>query len=157
MVGDAAWWRARDEAVVKSGILKRVIDPELASIVAFAAAANNAFFAGLSILIGRRQFLMSSIGTDVIDTPADQSFCQYTIQRPGEPLIVPDARADQRFASLAVVSGPPFIRFYAGMSITDRNGYPLGALCVGNDKPLVGDFDTTDLMIRAHQVERWLR
>lgn len=157
MVGDQAWSRERDAAVANSGVLRRTIDPELAAIVAFAAAANHAFFAGLSILTGRRQFLLSSIGTDIVETPADQSFCQYTIQQPGEPLIVPDAAADPRFSSLPVVTSDPHIRFYAGVSVIDRNGYPLGALCIGNRTPFAGNFDPTDLMIRAHEIERWLR
>jgi GAF domain-containing protein len=157
VVDDQEWWRERDEAVANSGILRRTIDPELASIVAFAAAANRTFFAGLSILTGRRQFLLSSIGTDVVETPADQSFCQYTIQRPGEPLIVLDAAADPRFSSLSVVTNDPHIRFYAGVSVVDRNGYPLGALCIGNREAFTGIFDPTDLLIRAHEIERWLR
>lgn len=156
MVGDEDWWRRRDEAVARSGILQRRIDPELATIVAFAAAANHTFFAGLSILTGRRQILLASIGTDVTATPADQSFCQYTVQRPGDPLVVPDALADPRFAGLSVVTGAPNIRFYAGVSVLDRNGYAVGALCVGDRAPLTDAFDPTDLMIRAREVERWI-
>jgi len=147
----------REEAVVQSGVLRRARDPELASIVAFTAAKYRMPFGGLSIISGRRQVLIASFGTDIVETPREASFCQFTIQRPGEPLIVPDAMADPRFAALPTVTGVPAVRFYAGVSVLDRNGYALGALCIADHTPHPAAFDPTDLMIRAHEVERILR
>ena len=45
------------------------------------------------------------------------SFCSVAIETPA-PLMVPDARADPRFADNPLVTGPPFIRFYAGQPST---------------------------------------
>jgi GAF domain-containing protein len=149
--------RLREQAVRSSGVLTRGRDSDLASIVAFAARHYDMLFGGLSIITGRRQILLASIGTDIVETSRDASFCQVTIQRPGEPLIVQDARADIRFANLEVVTGEPHIRFYAGMPIVDRNGYALGALCIGDREPRKSLFDPTKLMIHAHEIERLLR
>jgi len=149
--------RLREDAVIRSGALRQARDPELASIVAFTAAKYRMPFGGLSIITGRRQVLIASFGTDIVETPREASFCQFTIQRPGEPLIVPDAAEDPRFAKLPPVTGLPAVRFYAGVSVLDRNGYALGALCIADQQPHRDTFDPTDLMIRAHEVERILR
>ena len=45
-------------------------------------------------------------------------------------LEVPDCSRDERFAQMPVVKGEPFVRFYAGMPLINRQGYHLGSLCV---------------------------
>lgn len=147
----------REDAVARSLVLKRRGDPELGRIVSFTAAKYGTVFAGLSIITGRRQILLSNVGTDIVETARDDSFCTTTIQRPGEPLVVPDARDDPRFARLATVAGEPFVRFYAGVPIVDQNGYALGALCVADRTPRTSRFDPTELFIRGREVERLLR
>jgi GAF domain-containing protein len=147
----------REKAVQNSGVLKRGHDPVLESIVAQTAARYGAQIAGLSIITGRRQILLACFGANLTETPREASFCNIAIQRPGEPLIVPDAVADPRFADLPVVVGAPHVRFYAGVSILDGSGYPLGALCVADRVPRGGRFDTTDLLIRGREIERLLR
>ncbi len=147
----------RDLAVRQSGVLKRIRDPELASVVAFTAAQYRSSLAGLSIIMGRRQILLGAVGTDIQETSIEDSFCAVTIQRPGEPLIVPDATADGRFADFRTVTGQPYVRFYAGVSIVDRNGYALGALCIADPTPRTDPFDPTVLLIRAREIERLVR
>lgn len=107
-----------------------------------------------SLVAGRSSLV---VGTDINATPIEESFCAVTIQRPGEPLIVQDAKADPRFATLRTVTGQPFVRFYAGISIIDRNGYALDALCIADRTPREAYFDPTELLIRARQIERLIR
>ena len=147
----------REAAVHESGLLGRRRDPEIASIVACTSAHYRSFLAGLSIITGRRQILIGVVGTDIDETPIEESFCAVTIQRPGEPLIVQDAKTDPRFATYRTVTGQPFVRFYAGISIMDRNGYALGALCIADQAPRESHFDPTELLIRARQIERLIR
>ena len=147
----------RDAAVHDSGLLKRRWDPEIASIVAFTSAYYRSFLGGLSIITGRRQIILGVVGTDIQETPIEDSFCAVAIQRPGEPLIVQDAQADPRFATFRTVTGQPFVRFYAGVSVIDRNGYALGGLCIADRAPRETNFDPTELLIRARQIERLIR
>jgi hypothetical protein len=63
-----------------------------------------------------------------------QAFCGWTVERP-EPLIVADAREDDRFVDLDIVRGEPHIRFYAGVPLSTPGGTRIGTLCVLDTEP----------------------
>ena len=69
--------------------------------------------------------------TAVSDEP---SFTALTIGT-ARALLVPDATADERFARLPVVTGPPYLRFYAGIPLVDDDGVVLGAFCLYDSVP----------------------
>jgi len=50
-------------------------------------------------------------------------------------LIVPDALLDDRFKGNPVVTGPPHVRFYAGMALISPEGYKLGDFCIWDTTP----------------------
>ncbi len=76
-----------------------------------------------------RQWFKSAHGLDIEETPRDISFCQHVVTGDA-PLIVTDARADDRFRDNILVTGEPFIRFYAGVPLRAYNGAVLGTLCI---------------------------
>lgn len=143
-----------DDMAEHDGVLERMGDPELASIVAFTSAEYKASVAGLSVLLGRREIVLGAVGTDITEVSLADSFGAVVLQQPDAPLVVPDARADARFAHFQTVTGLPFIRFCAGVAVLDRAGRPLAALCIGDRRPLTERFDPTILLIRAREVER---
>jgi diguanylate cyclase (GGDEF)-like protein len=73
-------------------------------------------------------------GLDATETPRDVAFCAHTILT-REPMIVPDAMIDARFAANPLVTGHPGIRSYAGVPLRCPNGYNLGALCAIDTSP----------------------
>ena len=87
-----------------------------------------------NMIDGHRTYGKSVQGLDFAEAPRHLSFCQHTI-RQQEPLIVPDARADERFAANPYVLGNPNIRFYAGVPIQATDGHNVGTLCVVDDRP----------------------
>lgn len=113
----------------------------LDQITAFAAALCEAPIALVSIVEEDRQRFLARTGLDAEETPRDVSFCAHAML--GDAIfVVPDAPLDPQFADNALVTGAPFIRFYAGAPLIDREGGSLGALCVIDDKPRA---DLTDL------------
>jgi signal transduction histidine kinase/CheY-like chemotaxis protein len=50
-------------------------------------------------------------------------------------LVVPDAGTDPRFATNDLVSGRTHIKFYSGAPLINPEGFPLGTLCVMDNRP----------------------
>ncbi len=88
----------------------------------------------VNLLDADRQWFKARRGLDVCETARDIAFCNQTIKQ-AEPLIVPDAAADPRFAENSMVTGEPHIRAYAGVPLVSPDGYQIGTLCAIDTKP----------------------
>ena len=83
---------------------------DLASLAAYICRTPNSL---VTLVDSTRQWFLSSHGIQATDTSRDVSFCVHALISP-DMLIVPDASADARFAANPLVTGEPFVRFYAG-------------------------------------------
>lgn len=87
----------------------------------------------VSLVDQDQQWFKFCIGLPVRSTARDISFCGHAILGQG-PMVVPDTRQDARFADNPLVTGPPFIRFYAGYPLRSEDGFAIGTLCMIDDK-----------------------
>lgn len=88
----------------------------------------------ISILDGHRVWMKAIKGTDTTEAAREDTFSQYTIRQDG-PFVVPDTTQDERFADNPFVTGPPHVRFYAGIPMHSSSGHCVGAICAVDTKP----------------------
>jgi serine/threonine-protein kinase len=80
------------------------------------------------------QWFKARVGVEQTGTPRDLSFCGHCINH-RHALIVEDTHADPRFADNPLVTGDPYIRFYAGVPLLVDEGSAIGALSVADRRP----------------------
>lgn len=113
-------------------------------IVQFAAEEFEVPIALLSLIDEQRQWFKARVGLDICETGRDVSFCGHAIHAP-TTMVVADALLDPRFIDNPLVTGPPFIRFYAGAPLEPRPGLRIGTLCLLDTRPRT--LDPMDLRI----------
>ena len=120
--------QARLASLEALGILDT--DPEEAfdDLVTAAALITEMEMAAVSFIAGDRQWLKSSVGLSVQETPRAASFCAHAILE-REVMVVRDARRDPRFADNPYVCGEPGLRAYVGVVIRGPRGHALGTVC----------------------------
>jgi signal transduction histidine kinase len=109
-------------------------DKDFDDIVALAAAVCGVPMSLVSLIDTDRQWFKASVGTDLVETSRDLSFCAHAILG-RDLLVVPDARQDPRFADNPAVAREGGVRFYAGAPLVTTDGYALGTLCVVDSRP----------------------
>lgn len=108
----------------------------------------------VSLVDDERQWFKARAGLDACETGRDVAFCTYAILGDGV-MVVPDARADARFSANPLVTGAPFIRFYAGAPLRTPAGHTIGTLCIFDPEPRpegLGALDRRHLALLARIV-----
>ncbi len=127
-------------------------------IVSLAKAVMGVPIAYIALIDSDRQWFKSKIGLcDVVtQTPRDESFCGHAILQ-DTPLVVEDALKDPRFFDNPMVTGEPYVRFYAGHPLKSQSGHNVATLCVVDTQPrMFTDDDMTKFHHLAAMAEREL-
>ncbi|OIN57572.1 GAF domain-containing protein [Arsenicibacter rosenii] len=126
---------ARLKALASYNILDTLPEQTYDDIVRTASEICRTPIAAINLIDTDRQWTKAKKRLADGDIPRIHSFCAHTILKPDEPLIVQDARLDERFADNPLTTGAPYVIFYAGIPLTDPDGYALGSLCVVDSRP----------------------
>lgn len=124
----------RIEALRSLKILDTEPDENFDRITRFAKNLLNVPIALVSLVDSDRQWFKSCIGLDTRETDRGVSFCSRAILQ-DKIMVIEDATKNPIFAQNSLVTGPPQIRFYAGVPIHGPGNYPIGTLCVIDLKP----------------------
>jgi signal transduction histidine kinase len=103
-------------------------------IVRIAAWVCETSISLVSFVSYDRQWFKARTGLDACETSLDRSVCTHVVEQ-GELLVIPDLTADPRTRDNPLVTGPPYIRFYAGAPLMTPEQEVLGALCVIDYRP----------------------
>ena len=108
----------------------------------------------VSLVDANRQWFKSRVGLDVCETSRDIAFCAHALTS-RNMLLVEDALADERFADNPLVTGAPYVRFYAGVPLSTADGLVLGTLCAIDTVPrTLSEAEKAAMLDLARMVER---
>jgi GAF domain-containing protein len=125
----------RLEALRLYDLLASTSTPEFDAIARMAQTLCDVPIALVSVVGEHEQLFKSACGLGAItSTPRDVSFCAHALLQK-DIFEVADARDDSRFADNPLVTGDPFIRFYAGANICDPQGLPIATLAIIDRAP----------------------
>lgn len=112
--------------------------------------------AAISLVDADREWYKSRIGVADAEMSRGISFGTHTIKRE-TVMVIEDAERDPTFARSPLVTGPPFIRFYAGAPLIANNGQRIGALCTMDSRPrILSELERNVLVDLAAMVVREL-
>ncbi|HAT40440.1 MAG TPA: PAS domain S-box protein [Rheinheimera sp.] len=131
---DATNESQRLQALRQLHILDTAAETRFDDITALAKQLFDVPIALISLVDCDRQWFKSKQGLAADQTPRDISFCGHAILREGLFEIC-DAATDPRFADNPLVTGAPFIRFYAGQPLLTAEGFAVGTLCLIDTSP----------------------
>ncbi|GAB7189319.1 EAL domain-containing protein [Kineococcus sp. NUM-3379] len=127
---------ARTAALAQLESLLPELREDFARLAGLAAAVTGAAVGCVTLVLPGRVVVAAATDRSVppqADVPDEASACAHVVAG-GEPLVVPDCAADERFgAAPAVRCGD--VRFYAGAPLRDAGGHVLGTLCVLDPSP----------------------
>ena len=108
-------------------------------MIALACTVLDAPVGLLSLHGDDRTMFRSVHGLDVKTIRSDVSVTRMLIELGSDGLIViPDGRQDPRVQGHPLVTGPMGLRFYAGTTVCDRTGRPVGSIGVMDQKARSG-------------------
>ena len=143
--------RIRLEALKHFDILDTPPEAVFDRLVQFAARICETPIATITLVDERRQWFKAAVGLDVQETAREIAFCAHTIHG-SHPFVVHDAKTNPLFRDNPLVTGPPELRFYAGIPLITSDGFALGALAVMDQVPrTLSDAQISTLEMLAEQ------
>jgi GAF domain-containing protein len=98
------------------------------------ATALDVPIALVNMLDEDRDWFKSRVGIGLTQSAAATSLCDVFFAEQADLIVVPDTQLDARFNANPLVTGQPFVRFYAAARLM-VDGATIGTLCAYDIKP----------------------
>ncbi|SHM92444.1 sensor histidine kinase [Cryptosporangium aurantiacum] len=146
-------FRSRAQMLEPYAILGQPAEPDLEAIASIAAHICGAPTAVVNLLDDTHQHQVAAFGFARSVCDREDAMCAISINLP-EPVYVPDARLDPRWAENPFVTGViGDVRFYSSTQLVNARGEVLGTLCVFDEQVReITREQRTQLELLAHQV-----
>jgi GAF domain-containing protein len=129
--------KERLAALLELNILDTKPEERFDSITKEALAKFQVPIVTISIIDSDREWFKSCQGLDVKHGPRSTSFCGHVMSS-NYIFVIEDTLLDPRFADNPQVTGKPFIRFYAGIALRNKQrDLPVGVFCIKDTKPRI--------------------
>ncbi|MEH2187672.1 MAG: GAF domain-containing protein [Nostoc sp.] len=125
---------ARLEALRQYQILDTEPEEAYDNIAQLAAFICGTPISLVNFIDENRQWFKAKVGLNVSEMPRSVGL-SYLCQEQRHVVVVPDTQADAKLANNPVVTGYPYVRFYAGVPLITQKGDILGTLCVIDQVP----------------------
>ncbi|MEH2313418.1 MAG: GAF domain-containing protein [Nostoc sp.] len=125
---------ARLEALRQYQILDTEPEEAYDNLAQLAASICGTPISLVNFIDENRQWFKAKVGLDVSEMPHSVGF-SYLCQEQRNVVIVLDTLADERLSNNPIVTGYPYVRFYAGVPLITLKGDMLGTLCVIDQVP----------------------
>jgi PAS domain S-box-containing protein len=118
----------------KLGLLDTKSEERFDRITRTAIKIFNVPISTLTLVDAKREWFKSCVGLPAKEGERAISFCGHALLA-NNVFAIPDTKKDKRFFDNPMVTGKPFIRFYAGVPIVNADGQRIGVFCIKDKKP----------------------
>ena len=149
--------KERLDKVMRLGILDTPPEERFDAITRRAVKDLGVPISTITLIDKDREWYKSCQGVEAREVPRTVSFCAHAMLVK-EIFIVEDTLLDDRFKDNPMVVSFPFLRFYAGVALHDKQGTAIGVFCVKDTKPRKLTMDDIGKILRlAEQAEKELQ
>lgn len=124
----------RSRAAIRTGLFDTGSEDRFDRITRAAAQRFDTAFSILTLIDDDRMYVKSMVGSLPREVPREVGFCNVTIQSE-DGLVISDTLEHPIFSTSEFVTGPPRLRFYAGIPLRGPSGWLVGTLCIMDTQP----------------------
>lgn len=115
------------------GLERDAMKEQFEPLIRLAKHITDSPMCEVNVIDAYQQWTVAGAGGEMKVLPREESVCQDTMHR-GQPYEIPDLARHDRYKSRFYVEGDPYLRYYCGVPLTTSSGYPIGSICVLDQK-----------------------